>query len=195
MIAYDRGYHHPAILTAMKLPILHYPDPRLRQHARPVPAVDATIQRLLDDMLETMYAAAGIGLAAIQVALPWRMVVIDISETRDQPLYLVNPEILTREGVSRYEEGCLSVPDTADWVTRAAVVTVRALDYQGQPLEFQATGLLATCVQHELDHLDGKLFVDHLSSLKRERIRHKLLKRQERQRMAPKAPISFASTL
>lgn len=183
------------ILRAMaRLSILHYPDPRLRQHAQPVPTVDAVIQHALDDMLETMYAASGIGLAAIQVALPWRMVVIDISETRNQPLYLVNPEITCMSGISRYEEGCLSVPEMADWVTRAAEVTVRALDYHGQPLEFRAEGLLATCVQHEIDHLDGKLFVDYLSSLKRERIRQKLLKKAERQR-APAKSTPLASAL
>lgn len=169
-----------------RLTILHYPDPRLRQRAKPVPLVDDHVRQILDAMCETMYAASGIGLAAIQVAIPWRMVVIDVSETRDQPLCLINPEIIAATGESEYEEGCLSVPNFADWVTRAAEVTVRAWDYHGRPFELHADGLLATCIQHELDHLEGKLFVDYLSTLKRERIRQKLLK-AERARGTVKA--------
>ena len=158
------------------LKVLHYPDPRLRHKAQPVTAVDDGIRRLLDDMLETMYAAPGIGLAAIQVDVPKRVLVVDISETKDQPLCLVNPEIVNAYGEEEMEEGCLSVPGVYERVQRAERIRVRALDRDGKPFEREADGLLAVCIQHEIDHLDGKLFVDYLSSLKRSRIRKKLEK-------------------
>ena len=158
------------------LPILHYPDPRLRTKALPVEGVDHEVRTLLDDMLETMYAAPGIGLAAPQVNASRRAIVIDISEERNQPLYLVNPEILSRRGETQMEEGCLSVPNIYEPVDRAEWVTVRALGRDGQAFEIEAEGLLAVCIQHEIDHLEGKLFVDYLSEIKRSRIRKKLEK-------------------
>jgi len=157
--------------------ILHYPDPRLRNRAQPVDRVDDAVRQLIDDMLETMYAAPGIGLAAIQVDVPKRVVTIDISRQSDEPLCLVNPEILDSSGSVETEEGCLSVPDIYETVVRADWVRARALDRDGQPFEFEAEGLLAVCVQHEIDHLDGRLFVDHLSQLKRQRIRKKASKK------------------
>jgi peptide deformylase len=160
------------------LPILHYPDPRLRRKAVAVERVTPAIAQLIDDMAQTMYAAPGIGLAAVQVNEAKRIVVIDASETRDQLLVFVNPEILERSGQQTLEEGCLSVPGVFDEVTRPAHVRVRALDRSGQPFELEADGLLATCIQHEIDHLDGKVFVDHLSRLKQSRIRKKLEKQQ-----------------
>lgn len=166
------------------LNILHFPDPRLRNVARPVSEVNDDIRRLLDDMLETMYQAPGIGLAATQVNVASRVIVIDVSEEKDQPLCLINPEILARDGVEEMEEGCLSVPGFFEKVTRADSVKVRALDRDGNPFELDADGLLAVCIQHEIDHLDGKLFVDYLSSLKRQRIRKKLEK-QQRTHSAP----------
>ena len=167
------------------LDILHFPDPRLRNRARPVTEVDERVQRLIDDMFETMYAAPGIGLAAIQVNVPLRVVTIDISEERDQPLALVNPEILEREGVEEMDEGCLSVPGVYEKVQRAERIRFRALDREGRPFEQEADGLLAVCVQHEIDHLDGKLFVDYLSNLKRQRIRKKLEKEARQAQPAP----------
>jgi peptide deformylase len=158
------------------LDILHFPDPRLRNQARPVERVDEDVRQLIDDMFETMYAAPGIGLAAIQVNRPQRVIVIDVSEDRSQPLALVNPEILERHGIEEMDEGCLSVPGVYETVQRADRVRVRALDRAGEPFEMEADGLLAVCIQHEIDHLDGKLFVDYLSSLKRQRIRKKLEK-------------------
>lgn len=158
------------------LKILEYPDPRLRITANPVPAVTGEIRRLADDMLETMYLAPGIGLAATQVDRPLRMLVLDVSEDRDQPLVLINPEILKREGNERNDEGCLSVPGVTEGVERAARIRVRALDRQGQSLEFDAEGLLAVCIQHEIDHLDGRLFVDYLSELKRQRLKKRAAK-------------------
>jgi peptide deformylase len=160
------------------LNILHFPDPRLRTLAEPVKQVDDAIRRLADDMLETMYAAPGIGLAATQVNVHKRVVVIDISEEKNRPLCLINPEILQLEGVEEMEEGCLSVPGVYERVQRADRVRIRALDRDGQSFELEADGLLAVCIQHELDHLDGKLFVDYLSQLKRTRIRRKLEKDQ-----------------
>jgi peptide deformylase len=149
----------------------------LRNRARPVDRVDAGVRQLLDDMLETMYAAPGIGLAAIQVNVPKRVITIDISRHSDEPLCLVNPEILESRGSIETEEGCLSVPDIYETVARADWVRARALDRDGQMFEFEAEGLLAVCVQHEIDHLDGRLFVDHLSQLKRQRIRKKASKK------------------
>ena len=174
----------------MNLEILIFPDPRLRDRAKPVSQVDATIQRTIDDLFETMYEAPGIGLAATQVGLSLRIAVIDISKERNQPLCLINPEILAREGEETMEEGCLSVPGYTEPVTRAARIRLRALDRTGKPFELEADGLLAVCIQHEIDHLDGKLFVDYLSSLKRQRIRKKLEKEQRQQRPAvPKAKV------
>ncbi len=165
------------------LDILHFPDPRLRNRARPVAQVDDSVRRLVSDMFETMYQAPGIGLAAVQVNDPRRVVVIDISEDHDQPLCLINPEILERDGVEEMEEGCLSVPGFYEKVQRADRVRVRALDRDGKDFELEAEGLLAVCIQHEIDHLEGKLFVDYLSNLKRQRIRRKLEK-EHRQRPA-----------
>jgi peptide deformylase len=160
------------------LEILHFPDPRLRNEARPVAAVDDSIRTLADDMLETMYAAPGIGLAATQVNVNKRVVVIDLSQDQDQPLVLINPEIIEKHGVEEMEEGCLSVPGIYEKVERADRVRVRALDRDGRSTELDADGLLAVCIQHEIDHLDGKLFVDYLSQLKRQRIRKKLEKQR-----------------
>lgn len=167
-----------------KLTILEYPDPRLRTRAVPVTAVDATVRQLIDDMLETMYAAPGVGLAATQVNVHRRVLVADISEDQSRPLAFVNPEIVEREGSTEAEEGCLSVPGIFDKLnTRSARVVVRALGRDGRPFEIEADGLLAVCIQHEMDHLEGKLFVDYLSELKRTRIRKKLEK--ERRDRAP----------
>jgi peptide deformylase len=168
------------------LTILEYPDPRLRIRAKPVAAVDARIRSLIDDMLETMYAAPGVGLAATQVNVHEHVLVLDVSQERNQPMAFVNAEIVAREGVAEGEEGCLSVPGVFDRVDRAARIRVRARDREGQPIELEADGLLAVCIQHEMDHLEGKLFVDYLSELKRTRIRKKLEKeRRERDAGAP----------
>jgi peptide deformylase len=163
------------------LQILEYPDPRLRTRAQPVTDFDAALAKLIEDMFETMYAAPGIGLAATQVDEHRRLIVIDVSGERTEPLVFINPEILEREGVGTMEEGCLSVPGIFDEVKRAARVRVRFQDRNGAVEERELEGLLAVCLQHEMDHLDGKLFVDYLSELKRERIRKKLEKdRRER---------------
>src|SRR3954468_11601639 len=167
------------------LPILEFPDPRLRTRAQPVTEVDDALRTLIDDMFHTMYAAPGIGLAATQVNVHKRVIVIDVSESHDEPVVLINPEILAREGMEEMEEGCLSVPGVYDKVSRAERIRVRTLDRQGRQVEFEAEGLLAVCIQHEMDHLDGKLFVDYLSELKRTRIRKKLEK--ERREEAPAA--------
>lgn len=158
--------------------ILHYPDPRLRQVAQPVTTVDDEVRRLVDDMAETMYAAPGIGLAAVQVNVAQRVVVIDLSETRNALQVFINPEIIERDGKQVFEEGCLSVPGIYDEVERAQHIRVRALDRAGQPFELDAVGLLATCIQHEIDHLDGVVFVDYLSRLKQTRIRKKIEKQE-----------------
>lgn len=160
------------------LEILRYPDPRLHTLAKPVTRVDEGIRALARDMAETMYAAPGIGLAATQVDRHVRLVVIDISERKDDLLVFINPEIIAREGSEESEEGCLSVPGIYDRVCRAERVRVRALDLDGQPFEMEAGGLLAVCIQHEIDHLDGKVFVEYLSRLKQDRIRSKLNKRR-----------------
>ena len=159
--------------------ILEFPDPRLRERALPVTRFDGELSRLIDDMFETMYTAPGIGLAAPQIDVQLRLLVIDVSEERNQPLVLINPEILAREGVEVTEEGCLSVPGIYDQVQRAAKVRVRAQDRNGEVFERDYEGTLAVCVQHEMDHIDGKLFVDYLSDLKRERIRKKLQKERK----------------
>lgn len=159
-----------------QLTILEFPDPRLRTKAAPVERVDDVLRDFIGSMLETMYAANGIGLAATQVNFHQRVLVIDISEERDRPMVFINPEILAREGEEETEEGCLSVPGAYEKVRRAERVRVRALDRHGITFELDADGLLAVCIQHEIDHLDGKLFVDYLSDLKRTRIRKKLEK-------------------
>ncbi len=158
------------------LTILRYPDPRLYRKAEPVAAVDDGIRALVRDMAETMYAAPGIGLAATQVDVHKRVITIDTSETRDQLLVLVNPEIVSHDGEQIYEEGCLSVPGVYEPVERAASIRVRALDAEGQPFELDAGELLAVCIQHEMDHLEGKVFVQYLSRLKQMRIRMKMQK-------------------
>jgi len=159
-----------------KLDILHYPDNRLRTRAKSVKQVDASIRQLIDDMFETMYDAPGIGLAATQVDAHVRVIVIDLSEDGTQPRVFINPEILTQEGLEEMQEGCLSVPGYYDTVQRADRIRVRALDRNGEAFELEADDLLAVCIQHEMDHLEGKLFVDYLSELKRTRVRKKLAK-------------------
>ena len=162
------------------LTIIEFPDSRLRTKARLVASVDDRIRRLLDDMLETMYAADGIGLAATQVNVHERVVVIDVSETRDDPCVFINPEVeVLSDTCHDYEEGCLSVPGFREFVSRPDNIRVKALGRDGKPFELEPTDLLAVCIQHELDHLDGKLFVDYLSPLKRQRIRGKLEKLQK----------------
>ncbi len=170
-----------------RLEILHFPDPRLRKRALPVTEFDDDLKKLVGDMFETMYAAPGIGLAATQVDVHRRVIVIDISEDRNQPLVLINPEILSREGVEEMDEGCLSVPGIYEKVRRAERIRYRAQDLEGEPFEAEADGLLAVCIQHEIDHLDGKLFVDYLSNLKRQRIRKKLEKARRQQSPATPA--------
>ena len=160
------------------LPILNYPDPRLHTVAKPVAEVDAGIRRLIDDMAETMYAAPGIGLAATQVDVHQQVIVMDISEDRSDLRVFINPRIVASEGAQDYEEGCLSVPGIYETVTRAGKITVQALGRDGQPFTLEAGGLLAVCIQHEMDHLRGKVFVEYLSPLKQTRIKNKLLKRQ-----------------
>jgi peptide deformylase len=158
------------------LPILHFPDPRLRQKAAPVAEVNDEIRTLVDDMFETMYAAPGIGLAAVQVNVLKRVIVIDISEEKNEPLCLINPEILESRNKEVMEEGCLSVPGIYEKVTRAEWIKVRFLDRNGDTVELEVDDLLAVCIQHEMDHLEGKLFVDYLSEMKRNRIRKKMEK-------------------
>jgi peptide deformylase len=161
------------------LDILHYPDPRLRNVAAPVTRVDDKIRRLVEDMFETMYDAPGIGLAATQVNVHKRILVADVSELHNQPLCLINPSVVTSSGTEQMEEGCLSVPGVFEMVERADRIRVAGLDQDGNALELDVDGLLAVCIQHEIDHLDGKLFVDYLSQLKRSRIRKKLEKAQK----------------
>jgi peptide deformylase len=160
------------------LPILKYPDPRLHKVATPVQAVDDRIRQLVDDMIETMYQAEGVGLAATQVDVHERVIVMDTSENHDHPVVLINPELIARsDEMSFSDEGCLSVPSTYDRVNRHARVTVRALGRDGQPFELEADGLASVCIQHEMDHLVGRVFVEYLSPLKRDRIRTKMIKR------------------
>lgn len=163
-----------------KLEILEFPDPRLRTVAKPVAEVDDRIRQLVDDMFETMYAAPGVGLAATQVNVHERVVVIDVSEDQSQPLVFINPEVtvLDTETLRDYDEGCLSVPGFYETVSRPERVRVDALDRDGKPFTMEPDGLLAVCIQHELDHLNGKLFVDYISPIKRQRIRKKLQKQQ-----------------
>lgn len=165
------------------LEILEFPDPRLRTVAKPVETVDDALRKLIDDMIETMYEASGIGLAATQVDVHQRLLVIDVSEERDHPQVFINPRITPlTDNLAPYEEGCLSVPGFYEKVERPARVRIQALDRDGEPLDIEAEGMLATCIQHEIDHLDGKLFVDYISRLKRDRIKKKLQKVQ-RQRV------------
>ena len=164
-----------------QLPILEYPDPRLRIRAEPVTEFDDELRQLAADLLETMYAAPGIGLAATQVDIHKRVLVVDVSEERNEPLCLVNPEIVGAEGQVSYEEGCLSVPDVFEAVDRAERIKVAALDETGKRIEIEAEGLLAICIQHEMDHLEGKLFVDYLSALKRDRLKKKVRKKAKRE--------------
>jgi peptide deformylase len=174
------------------LPILRYPDPRLHTVAKPVAVVDERIRRLVDDMLETMYAADGVGLAATQVDVHERVIVIDTSESRDRPRVLINPELIAQsDEMVLGEEGCLSVPQIYDKVERHARVTVRALGRDGQPYQFDAEGLESVCVQHEMDHLVGKVFVEYLSALKRDRIKTKMQKKTREEQSAGPAPRRF----
>lgn len=168
------------------LQILEYPDPRLRKKALAVETVDEEVRTLIDDMLETMYAAPGVGLAANQVNVQRRIVVIDLSDEKNSPLCLVNPEILSTSGSEEMDEGCLSVPGVFEKVKRAAKLKLAALDRDGKAFEMEVDGLLAVCIQHEVDHLEGKLFVDHLSSLKRHRAKKKLEK-DRRQKAAERS--------
>jgi len=162
-----------------KLVILEYPDPRLRKKAAPVTVVDDALRQFIDDLIETMYAANGVGLAATQVDVHKRVIVMDVSESRDQPLVLINPELLSKEGEGPGEEGCLSLPGIYDKLSRATKIRVTALGRDGQPFEMDAEGLLGVCIQHEMDHLEGKLFVDYLSELKRTLIRRRLEKERK----------------
>ncbi|MFZ3087895.1 MAG: peptide deformylase [Methylotenera sp.] len=160
------------------LDILNYPDPRLHTVAKPVKEVDASLRRLIDDMAETMYAAPGIGLAATQVDRHIQLLIIDTSETKDQLQVFINPKILEKDGEQDYEEGCLSVPGVYESVTRAEKVLVEAMNKEGEMFTIEAHGLLSVCIQHEMDHLLGKVFVEYLSPLKRNRIKNKMLKQQ-----------------
>ncbi|MBI4189439.1 MAG: peptide deformylase [Betaproteobacteria bacterium] len=162
------------------LPILQYPDPRLHTVAAPVSVVNDEIRSLIKDMSDTMHAAPGVGLAATQVDVHRRVIIIDLSETRDRLRVFINPEIIASSGKSDCEEGCLSVPGIFEKVTRAERITVRALDAQGKPFELDADGMLAVCIQHEMDHLEGKVFVEYLSRLKQRRILAKLRKQRQR---------------
>ncbi len=162
------------------LTILQYPDPRLHNTAAPITQVDDSVRSLIEDMAQTMYAAPGVGLAATQVDVHRQLIVIDVSQTHDQLKVFINPEILESRGASGVEEGCLSVPGVYDKVQRAAWIRVRALDAQGEPFELEAEGLLAVCIQHEMDHLKGKVFVEYLSPLKRNRILTRLRKQEKR---------------
>ena len=167
--------------------ILEYPDPRLRTRAQPVTRFDAALGELIDDMFETMYAAPGIGLAATQLDVHQRLIVIDVSAERNQPVVLINPQIISREGEASTEEGCLSVPGIFDEVMRAAKIRLRAQERNGAVFERDYDDLLAVCIQHEMDHLEGKLFVDYLSDLKRERIRKRLDKERKERATRPAA--------
>jgi peptide deformylase len=166
------------------LSIIRYPDERLHTVARPVESVNGEIRRLVEDMAQTMYAAPGVGLAATQVDVHEQVIVIDVSENRDQLLVLINPVILASRGASDFEEGCLSVPGIFEKIERAEWIRVRALDRNGQPFELEASGLLSVCIQHEMDHLRGKVFVEYLSRLKQRRILSKIKKQEKQQRRA-----------
>lgn len=158
------------------LPVLRFPDERLRKVAKPVETITPEIQKIVDDMIETMYAEEGIGLAATQVDVHQRIIVIDVSENRDNPYVIINPEVISKAGETGIEEGCLSVPDCRGFVPRAEKIKIKALDRHGNPYQIDADELFAICIQHEMDHLKGKLFVDYLSPLKRQRIEQKMKK-------------------
>lgn len=164
-----------------KLEVLHFPDPRLRKMASPVETIDSDIRRIAEDMLETMYEEAGIGLAAIQVNIQKRIIVVDVSEDRNQPLVLINPTVITSEGAEQMQEGCLSVPGYYDDVERAEFIRYTYLDLAGELQQAEANGILSVCIQHEIDHLDGKLFIDYLSPLKRQRLMKKIEKQEKLQ--------------
>lgn len=161
------------------LKILHYPDTRLRKKAVPIDSVDESCRILAKDMLETMYESNGIGLAATQVNIQKRLIVIDLSSEKDEPMCLINPEILSSDGSEESQEGCLSVPEYYETITRAENITYHFQNLEGKVIENEANGLLSVCIQHEIDHLDGKLFIDYLSSIKRQRLRKKLEKLQK----------------
>jgi len=163
-----------------RLPILEYPDPRLRIRAEPVTKFDTELKTFVADLFDTMYSAPGIGLAATQVDVHKRILVCDVGVESKEPYCLINPEIVSAEGKTNAEEGCLSVPEFYDFIDRAAVIRVRAVDPDGKPFELEADGMLAVCIQHEMDHLEGKLFVDYLSELKRERLKKKASKKAKR---------------
>ncbi len=163
------------------LDILQFPDTALRTVAAPVQDVDGRIDQLVGDMLETMYEAPGIGLAATQINVHERVVVVDVSDDSNEPIVLINPEILELDGEQEMQEGCLSIPNVYENIKRAATVRVAAVNRSGEPFEMEADGLLSVCIQHEIDHLEGKLFVDYLSPLKRNRIRNKMLKAQRQE--------------
>ena len=167
------------------LAILEFPDKRLRKQAKKVTEIDKTIKNLVDDMFETMYEAKGVGLAATQVNIHRRIIVIDVSEEKDEPLCLINPKIISEEGEEESEEGCLSVPNFFETVSRAEIIKVKAQDKEGVEFELEAEGLLAICIQHEIDHLEGKLFVDYISALKRNRIKNKLVKIHKKEAANP----------
>lgn len=178
IVIYVYPYYSITIMALLK--ILHFPDTKLRIKAKPVKQVDDSIRKIVDDMFETMYDAPGIGLAATQVNIHKQIIVIDITEKRNQPMCLINPTILIREGTQCMEEGCLSVPEIFEEIERAESITVQAHNQQGESFTHTTDDLLSACIQHEMDHLKGKLFVDYLSSLKRQRIRKKLVKKQRR---------------
>src|ERR1700726_3923741 len=177
-----------------KLAILEYPDPRLRKTAKRVESVDDAVRQLVADLLETMYAAKGVGLAATQVDVHRRVIVLDVSEERNQPMVFINPELLKTEGRGPGEEGCLAVPDVFDKVQRATHIRVRALGCDGEAFEMDADGLLAVCIQHEMDHLEGKLFVDYLSEFKRQLIRRRLEKARKQRSSCRDSHASARST-
>ena len=177
------------------LEILHFPDPRLRKKAIPVDEVNDQVRQTVKDMFETMYDAPGIGLAATQVNIQRQIIVIDVSEDHDEPVCLINPEITAKDGEEEMQEGCLSVPGIFENVQRAENISVRALDQQGTEFTLEADGLLAVCIQHEMDHLDGKLFVDYLSPLKMQRIKKKMLKMKKLDPQQPDATNSSANII
>ena len=179
--------------TMALLEILHFPDPRLHRKARPVKVVDDVLRKTVEDMFETMYAAPGIGLAATQVNILHQVAVLDVSEDKDEPRCLINPKIIERDGEEEMREGCLSVPEVFAYVKRAEKITVESLDLDGQATTLEADGLLAVCIQHEIDHLQGRLFIDYLSPLKRDRLKKKLLKAQKAGQSTP--PPSRSITL
>lgn len=177
------------------LEILHFPDPRLRKKANPVDEVNEQVRQTVKDMFETMYEAPGIGLAATQVNIQQQIIVMDVSDDKSVPLCLINPQIITKDGEEEMQEGCLSVPGIFENVQRAENITVRALDQQGLEFTLEADGLLAVCIQHEIDHLDGKLFVDYLSPLKKQRIKKKMLKLKKLEPSDQDAPSQSANII